>query len=241
MMTKCVCWKCKLEKTLKHMYYFLAIIESISFVCSLVASLVVSHHWRRRFHLITYSSSASSVRSSCFLFTLQGHVVKLHMGPTTLHTKGAWRSDSIFIVIRHGTSCLHVANDVLAGVFQEITTRPLQTLHINFLLRGETVVDEVFGEDHEDCTFEDGSGICSSNVAQSRLHQLHEGSMRDEIFQRNLWGLIGWITLVVKHDSHLMLHKFGGSPPFLEDSLLVANIAEGFLLLDQLPPISPSS
>ena len=33
-----------------------------------------------------------------------------------------------------------------------------------------------------------------------------------------------------------MLHKFGGSPPFLEDSLLVANVAEGFLLLDQLPP-----
>ena len=32
------------RKTLKHMHYLLAIIESSSFVCSLVASLVVSHH-----------------------------------------------------------------------------------------------------------------------------------------------------------------------------------------------------
>ena len=47
------------RKTLKHMHYLLAIIESSSFVCSLVSSLVVSHHWRRRFHLITYCSSAS--------------------------------------------------------------------------------------------------------------------------------------------------------------------------------------
>ena len=74
MMTKCVCWKCKIgEKLWKHMHYLLAIIESSSFVCSLVASLVVSHHWRPRFHLITYCSSAScckAVRSSCFLFTL---------------------------------------------------------------------------------------------------------------------------------------------------------------------------
>ena len=71
-------------------------------------------------------------------------------------------------------------------------------------------------EDHEDCT--DGSGICS-NVAQSRLQYARWN------LPTQLLGLIGWIILVVKHDSHLMLHKFGGSRPFLEDSLLVANIA----------------
>ena len=57
------------REALKHMHYLLAIIESSSFVCSLVASLVVSHHWRWQFHLITYCSSASSckaVRSSWF-------------------------------------------------------------------------------------------------------------------------------------------------------------------------------
>jgi len=61
------------RKTLKHMHYLLAIIESSSFVCSLVASLVGSHHWRRRFYLITYCSSAwccKAVRSSCFSFRL---------------------------------------------------------------------------------------------------------------------------------------------------------------------------
>ena len=70
------------REALKHMHYLLAIIESSIFVRSLVASLVVSHHWRRRFHLITYCSSAScckAVRSSCFLFTLHGHIVKLEM------------------------------------------------------------------------------------------------------------------------------------------------------------------
>ena len=57
------------REALKHMHYLLAIIESSIFVRSLVASLVVSHHWRRRFHLITYCSSAScckEVRSSFF-------------------------------------------------------------------------------------------------------------------------------------------------------------------------------
>ena len=72
----------KWKEALKHMHYLLAIIESSIFVRSLVPSLVVTHHWRRRFHLITYSSSAScckAVRSSCFLFTLHGHTVKLEM------------------------------------------------------------------------------------------------------------------------------------------------------------------
>ena len=68
------------REALKHIHYLLAIIESSIFVRSLVASLVVSHHWRRRCHLITYCSSAScckEVRSPCFLFTLHGHIVKL--------------------------------------------------------------------------------------------------------------------------------------------------------------------
>ena len=68
------------REALKHIHYLLAIIESNIFVRSLVASLVVSHHWRRRCHLITYCSSAScckEVRSPCFLFTLHGHIVKL--------------------------------------------------------------------------------------------------------------------------------------------------------------------
>ena len=68
------------REAFKRVRYLLAIIESRSFVCSLVASLVVSHHWRRRCHLITYCSSAScrAVRS-CFSFTLQGHIMKLEM------------------------------------------------------------------------------------------------------------------------------------------------------------------
>ena len=68
------------REALKHIHYLLAIIESSIFVRSLVASLVVSHHWRRRCHLITYCSFAScckEVRSPCFLFTLHGHIVKL--------------------------------------------------------------------------------------------------------------------------------------------------------------------
>ena len=68
------------REALKHTHYLLAIIESSIFVRSLVASLVVSHHWRRRCHLITYCSFAScckEVRSPCFLFTLHGHIVKL--------------------------------------------------------------------------------------------------------------------------------------------------------------------
>ena len=72
----CVNWR----EAWKHVHYLLAIIESSIFVRSLVASLVVSHHWRRRCHLITYCSSAScckEVRSPCFLFTLHGHIVKL--------------------------------------------------------------------------------------------------------------------------------------------------------------------
>ena len=39
----------KWKEALKHMHYLLAIIESSIFVRSLVPSLVVTHHWRRRF------------------------------------------------------------------------------------------------------------------------------------------------------------------------------------------------
>ena len=47
-----------------------------------VASLVVSHLERRRFHLIAYCSSASgckAVRSSCFFIYIARHIVKLEM------------------------------------------------------------------------------------------------------------------------------------------------------------------
>ena len=145
-------------------------------------------------------------------------------------------SNSSFIVIRHGASCLHVGNDVFAGIFEEIAARTLQTLHINLLFRRETVVDEVLGEDHEGCMFQNGSGISIGNVVQCRLHQLHESSVRDEVFQGNLWGLISRIILVVEHDSQLMLHEFRSSPSFLEDSFLVANVTKGLLLFDQFSP-----
>ena len=133
-------------------------------------------------------------------------------------------SGPLFIVIWSRTSGLEVGNEGCATIFENVSSSPFQTSNVHFLLCRKAVVDRILGKYDEGCALQDGPGINGSNVAQSRMNQLHKA----------VWEFRG-VILVVNHNSELMLAKLGSCPTFLQDGLLVTLIAEGFLFLDEFP------